>query len=54
MTSATLPEPFRDLEPFLDWALPTERERMARRHEQPLAAITEFHTQISTVLACII
>jgi len=28
---ATFPAPFADLEPFAAWALPTERERYARR-----------------------
>lgn len=26
-----LPEPFADLAPYLAWALPTERERSAKR-----------------------
>jgi hypothetical protein len=28
---ATFPAPFADLEPYADWARPTERERYARR-----------------------
>lgn len=44
---ATLPEPFRDLEPYLAWALPTERERIARRVATPMDEIIEFHGVLS-------
>jgi hypothetical protein len=31
MTTNNLPADFADLEPFSEWALPTERERYAKR-----------------------
>ena len=43
MSSAALPEPFQDLNQFIDWSLPTERERMAKREATPLPEIIEFH-----------
>jgi hypothetical protein len=47
MNEATLPEAFRDLEPWLDWALPTEAERMRKRVASSMAEITAFYTAIS-------
>ena len=38
-----LPEPFRDLERFLEWALPTESERTARRHASSMQEIRAFY-----------
>ena len=46
----TLPEPFRDLEPYIDWSLPTEVERMARKAEVPMEEIIEFHGVLSARL----
>ena len=44
---ATLPEAFCDLEPYLEWSLPTERERIARRVATPMDEIIEFHGVMS-------
>ncbi len=44
---ATLPEPFRDLDPYMAWSLPTERERIARRIATPMDEIIEFHGVLS-------
>jgi hypothetical protein len=38
-----LPEPFADLAPYLAWALPTERERSARRQASPMTEISAFY-----------
>ncbi len=54
MSTAQLPEPFRELEAFLDWSLPTERERMAKRHCTPMADIAKFHGSMSARLEEII
>lgn len=45
--TAVLPEGFRDLEPYLGWALATERERMAKRVASPMDEIIEFHGAMS-------
>lgn len=42
-TERQLPHPFQDLAPYLAWALPTERERSAKRQMSPMAAITAFY-----------
>ena len=47
MNEATLPEGFRDLESWLDWALPTEAERMRKRVGSSMDEITAFHTAIT-------
>lgn len=47
MTEYALPEPFRELEPYLAWSLPTERERMALRKSTPMEEIIEFHGEMS-------
>jgi hypothetical protein len=44
MTDQSLPEGFRDLNPHLGWALPTERERSARRQASTITALTDFYT----------
>jgi hypothetical protein len=49
-----LPEPFRDLDPYLSWSLPTERERIARRGATPMDEIIEFHGVLSQRLEAII
>ena len=41
-----LPESFRDLEPYLEWSLSTERERIARRVATPMEEILEFHGEM--------
>lgn len=38
-----LPEPFADLVPYLAWALPTERERSAKRQSSTMDEITTFY-----------
>jgi hypothetical protein len=38
-----LPAEFADLEPFLDWALPTEPERYARRLASSMADMQAFY-----------
>src|SRR5690348_4621871 len=38
-----LPEPFRDLGKYLEWALPTERERTAKRHASSMQEIRVFY-----------
>ena len=47
MSGAVLPAGFRDLEPHLDWALPTEAERMAKRVASPMSAIEAFYGAIA-------
>ena len=42
-TGGTLPEPFKDLEPFIDWALPTEPERMAARETGTIEELQVFY-----------
>lgn len=39
----TLPAEFADLEPFEDWALPTEAERYARRLACTMAQLQAFY-----------
>lgn len=43
MAERQLPEPFQDLAPYLAWALPTERERSAKRQGSPMAEISAFY-----------
>jgi hypothetical protein len=38
-----LPEPFRDLEPYLAWSLPTDRERSAKRQSGTMVEINAFY-----------
>jgi hypothetical protein len=40
---ATLPAQFASLEPFADWALPTERERYAKRITSTMAELQAFY-----------
>ncbi len=42
-TSTTLPAEFADLVPFADWALPTERERYAKRVASTMAELQAFY-----------
>lgn len=41
--SGLLPNQFEDLEPFIEWALPTERERNSKRVESTMPAIKAFY-----------
>ncbi|HJY79999.1 MAG TPA: hypothetical protein VKK81_02800, partial [Candidatus Binatia bacterium] len=43
MAERQLPQPFHDLEPYLEWSLPTERERSAKRQGSTMAEITAFY-----------
>lgn len=46
MSDRVLPEPFRDLEPFAEWALATETERNRKRLASTMAEIQEFYNAI--------
>lgn len=46
MTDKTLPARFKELEPWLDWALPTETERYAKRIGTPLEGVKAFHSAL--------
>ena len=54
MSGSQLPEAFHDLERFIDWSLPSERERIAKRLATPMEEIIEFHGIISLRLEEII
>lgn len=43
MNSNALPAQFHDLEPFLGWALPSERERVLRRLAVPVEEVKVFY-----------
>jgi len=43
MSAQQLPEPFHDLAPYLAWALPTERERSAKRYASTMADLRAFY-----------
>lgn len=43
MAERQLPEQFQDLEPYLAWALATERERSAKRQASTMAEIQTFY-----------
>ena len=47
MRSQTLPAEFADLEPFLDWALATERERTGKRLASSMEDIQAFYDHMS-------
>ena len=40
---AQLPPPFADLEPFVDWALPSEHDRYAKRVASSMDELQAFH-----------
>jgi hypothetical protein len=42
-TTVTLPVEFATLEPFAGWALPTERERYAKRIATPMDELQAFY-----------
>ena len=46
MKAKVLPTDFRDLERFLDWALPTETARRRKRESLGLDEITEFYDAV--------
>lgn len=43
MSEPLLPESFRDLEPFIAWALATEAARMSKRQTSEMVEIQEFY-----------
>ena len=43
MAERQLPAQFQQLEPFVNWALATERERTAKRHSTSMADIRAFY-----------
>lgn len=43
MTSQELPHQFSELKPFVDWALPTELERSAKRCASEMSDIQAFY-----------
>ena len=51
---AALPELFHELEAYLEWSLPTERERIAKRVSSPMDEIIDFHAATSARLEEII
>jgi hypothetical protein len=42
----SLPKAFTDLEPFLDWALPSETRRRQHRESREFEEITEFYDAV--------
>jgi len=46
MREAQLPPEFKELEPFLDWSLATERERSVKRHRSSMGEIRAFYDAI--------
>ena len=43
MAEHQLPEGFRDLEPYFDWSLATDHERIIKRKTSSMAEITAFY-----------
>ncbi|MSR13929.1 MAG: hypothetical protein EXR86_05055 [Gammaproteobacteria bacterium] len=43
MLEHQLPKAFHDLAPYLEWALPSERERRAKRATSTMTEISEFY-----------
>jgi len=54
MTDNLLPQPFRALAPYLDWALPTERERAAKERGSTIEAVRAFYDAMAPQLEAII
>jgi hypothetical protein len=50
MAERQLPTQFAELEPFLGWALVTERERSARRHASSMSEIKAFYEAMTARL----
>jgi hypothetical protein len=44
--SSTLPAQFAELEPYLEWALPTERERYDKRVATPMPELQAFYDAV--------
>ena len=47
MSAQTLPAEFADLEPFIDWALATEKERTSKRLASSMEDIQAFYDHMS-------
>jgi hypothetical protein len=54
MSERQLPEPFSDLEPYLAWSLPTEKERQHKRVSSTMGAIQAFYDAILPRMTAII
>ena len=54
MTLSVLPEAFRDLEPFVDWALATEAERTYKRQTSQMTEIQALYDAMLPRMAEII
>ena len=50
MAERQLPAQFQQLEPFVNWALATERERTAKRHSTSMADIRAFYDAMAARL----
>lgn len=46
-TETMLPDEFADLEPFADWALPTERQQYDKRLASSMDELTAFYNAIA-------
>ncbi|HUY18602.1 MAG TPA: hypothetical protein VMV15_05185 [Candidatus Binataceae bacterium] len=49
-----LPGSFRDLEPFVDWALPTEKQRIAAREAGSIEEMQVFYDAMMARLPAIV
>lgn len=54
MSNSHLPEGFENLEPYIDWSLASERDRIAKRVASQMEDIIEFHGAVSKQLEAII
>ena len=46
MTGQSLPAPFADLEPFIDWSLERERERTEKREASTMDEVRAFYDAV--------
>jgi len=54
MNEHGLPAGFSDLERFMDWSLPTERERMVKRELTPIPETVAFHAALLARMEAIV
>ncbi len=54
MPECHLPPRFRDLEPYLEWSLPTERQRSAKRQASTMPEISAFYAAMLPRLEAIL
>jgi hypothetical protein len=54
MAGVSLPEPFQRLAPFSAWALPTERERRAKRLSSSMEEIQAFYDALFPQLEAVV